>query len=1307
MKNHELDTIFKTRFHGAINIRGIRYQILFSVLRAFELYKSDDKIHFIRLEGIEDLDILGKNVNLIGLRCGNEYIQVKSSDKPWNWVKLKEPIKRFLEVYRTDPYCNFTLAVNFPLRTDIERLANFESLPLNDKKRVKKKTLNLIQQIGATHNEAKELFTKLHIVSLPEEQILYQLRLNVTNVYELRSDIVNFYILVLVAKFLEWAEERKTINWVDLDNIRIDIGENLARETKFQAYGDGLINRISWEADKNINDFFDGKGTRPGHIVADVDVKRLKWLEKIDSTINSAIVCILRSSSGQGKSTLLYRYAYEYWPWENTYILRLTETNEQVELVRNYLQFRVSLGLPLLLLIDGADWRTRLWPFIAQKCIELGIRVLVTVRNEDWYRFGKESLMGYEIIEPSLDLDEAREIFNIFKDKERLHTSVDSPEWAYEKIGKPHLLMEYVYLLTHGKMLEERLRDQVKQFSDQKEDPAKIDILRKAALADVLGVPVIASKLLQDVQLRDDPQKVLQSLTGEYIYLKNGIITGLHWIRSDHLSRLLHEGYPELANTAMSILAAIPTEDIPVFVSNALCLQNLNFDLFFKGLAEKAKNAKLATILAFLNGIFEAGERQFFIANQNLFDEAFKLIGPSGPLLLSTDFMPTIKLDTLAQMVKILGDKGENFRILKEIASRFLNEPRGLDLCYNFLVNIHQSIQSKTLYEDLSDTGLLLDWCSLSDISLPAWLEVHDDLFEQVNLFDLPLEVFCNFAQGVYRYDESTYLKWFSKNRVNILGFLKLHTDCIEVEIKNKILTIKFFPNTEDSVGTNEQSINRLKKLRSAIPFCDYYQSEGICLLPFRLKPNVDESQKKIPVRNLPYESDVDKNVVWRKIIESYYLPDSVFQYEKFWQKVRQDALLFVQGLSKGLERIIVGKSFNFQNVFENGELLVRLAESLKRLPDPPSQLPQDMSDNLKKVPKSWASSLLNFIFQSHEYAKDKCNKEMGRLAVYNFLDAVKYLPQMHEAFKKVFENGIPDYFNVTKLNSIEINAYSILADLVDAWILNPPDPIQKDILHYLRIRKKQKQIEIINQLKKVLAPIEKDGIVLLFPSDLYIQHPLKYFPLAFSVEDPCHPEKELEAIIKILSKAGHPIDFFCLRPIYKGNYFLEDGYQISSSQLIKIEMDPLKSWEALVPVKISDAILSLLPSRPFKTIRRLELKRKILELYGQIQILVEKKNKIERLKESKNKYEILLYTRYDNQLRELEENIGTIASTIDDFIKTYFSSQLDNSHIKKTRKFLKIIIETSQHSEISDYFKSDNINIESVQDFLNITFEF
>jgi len=621
--NIGLEALFKTRFHGAVNIRGIRYQILYSLLRAFDLYNNHECNLVLRLEGIEDIDLLG-------LHLGNEYIQVKSSQNPWNWSKLKEPIKGFLEVHRSEPLCNFVLVVNFQLQKELSKLASRETLPQVERQPIEKKFRDLCKDIGASIEESNDIYSRLTIISKPEELIRREIRRNMADTFEVGSEAIDTYILAFIAKFLEWAKDRKSVTRTDLDSIRIAVGEALSSESEFQAHGRGLIGRISWEPDRNIADFFDGKETRPGHIAANIDIRRSGWLEKVDSAICSSKICILRSSSGQGKSALLYRYAYEKWPAENTFILRKADSEEQVELIRRNLHFRANLGLPILLLVDNAECRTRLWPLIAQECAALGIRTLISVRNEDWHRFALESLTNYEILEPILDSNEAKDLFNAFRAEGRLHASVDSPEWAYEKVGKPHLLMEYVYFITHGQMLKERLRDQVKQFSAQQEDPAKMEILRRIALADALGASVIAEKLLRTIRLRDDPQLVLKSLTGEYLNIDHGIITGLHWIRSDHIAHILHEGYPDPVSTALTIIDAISTKNTSEFISNAISMRDLDTDMFIKGLIEKAKNANIDIILDFIDGIYKAGEKQFFEKNRELFDEAYDLCGYSG-----------------------------------------------------------------------------------------------------------------------------------------------------------------------------------------------------------------------------------------------------------------------------------------------------------------------------------------------------------------------------------------------------------------------------------------------------------------------------------------------------------------------------------------------------------------------------------------------------------------------------------------------------------------------------------------------------
>jgi hypothetical protein len=56
----------RSRFHGSSNIAGIRFQLLYSLARLFDLYK-DPTAEQIQFEGLEDVD-------LKGLKIGNIYV---------------------------------------------------------------------------------------------------------------------------------------------------------------------------------------------------------------------------------------------------------------------------------------------------------------------------------------------------------------------------------------------------------------------------------------------------------------------------------------------------------------------------------------------------------------------------------------------------------------------------------------------------------------------------------------------------------------------------------------------------------------------------------------------------------------------------------------------------------------------------------------------------------------------------------------------------------------------------------------------------------------------------------------------------------------------------------------------------------------------------------------------------------------------------------------------------------------------------------------------------------------------------------
>lgn len=154
-----------------------------------------------------------------------------------------------------------------------------------------------------------------------------------------------------------------------------------------------------------------------------------------------------------------------------------------------------------------------------------------------------------KVIKPVLEEKEAIEIFNLFREAKQLHPSITSWQRAWNKIAERQLLIEYVYLLTHGEMLSERIASQISETGQSSSGKAKCEILRKVCFADLCGVRLSAIKLSasQSEDSGSDFGELLKGMESEFLVHVNeesGYIEGLHPIRSKHVVKRLHEFLP-------------------------------------------------------------------------------------------------------------------------------------------------------------------------------------------------------------------------------------------------------------------------------------------------------------------------------------------------------------------------------------------------------------------------------------------------------------------------------------------------------------------------------------------------------------------------------------------------------------------------------------------------------------------------------------------------------------------------------------------------------------------------------------------
>jgi hypothetical protein len=1249
-----LDALLATRFHGSSNIRGVRFQLRYCVLQCATIAADHRRGAFtgtrLRFEGLEDLDTIGGTPgSRFRIAWDSELVQVKSSVAGWTWAGLAEPVANFLEAHRLGTTLRFRLVISFTPWGELAELVGFAEKAGAERSRVRARFRSLVKRIGGTVEEADLLLDHLVLEPIPEAELVRRTRSALADAAgAVDPSALDSLQAILAGHALAWAAERATVGAGDVLRALREAAEGMQRAERYAAVEHRWVGPVQYASDAAPGDFFAGKRVRIGHVVDQLDIRRPKWLERIAVSLRGVPVCVIRAPSGHGKSTLAFRYAIENWPASQTILVRAAGSADEVAAVSDYIRNRSGLGAPLRVLID-ADFETRRWAAVAQAAAAAGAQVLVTVRTEDWQRYDLAALTSRDIIEPTLDLAEASEIFAAFKSRGHLHRNVRSAAEAYERLRAPHLLLEFVHLVTQGQMLQDRLRDQVRAFSTLGEDPAKKHLLRVVSLAHALGAPVPVRKLLAAIPPRDDPQDVLSTLIGEYVALDGNYLTPLHWVRSDHLSRVLHEGgHPPLADTAAEALELIPATSVPFFVANAFRREDLDRDSFLASLVERFGGAEPELLIAVLDGLFEAGERDFHLTNRALYESASQISGASGVATLALDTMPLLPVNLLHRLVDLARDRPHaNAHALQRLRHQIQETPRGLDLVRGFLSAASPQIQ---LDRAGSGAGRLLDWCALTGVRLPDWARTRSHLLHDGAILGGHVDSVCDLAQGLFRYEREAYDIWFESVRSELLPYLQLETECVSLDLTGPVhgdanhrpdlelqeqtrrdveangaplgeVAITYLVDSPSDVPQNEQSVRRLQTLRRALPFAGRYRAAGVQFLPGDLQPPIDDTLKAMPRSNLPFPSDVAKNVVSRMVVEAEFGAETYYELQRAWISLRSRALRLVESVGTILNALLERRPYSLNRILGPGEELVRLFESaahdapalaesdLERL----GPLPEDLRAASKKgEPGKWMSHLQSFRqhFWAYTNARDE---QQGRRAIHDFRVAQGHLAGMQEFFRVLFREHA-DHFEARDLDAREQSAYAHAEILLDGWISEPPEPGPGRVIDRLQARRRGRDADAIGRVRDALQALGPAAAEIVYPAELHRASYTRALPLGVPVQDPLQPFNDLLAVCAALLPALDTADVYWLFPLHQGSLVGPGAHHVSA-RLLRGEGSPGEESSLglglVFPIDPPEHIVALLPQLPRAELPKPNLRQRVAALALNVQWYVRQRDVI------------------------------------------------------------------------------------------------
>ena len=511
---------------ASATLRGFRNQFLYVLHRVLTDDESDKQIY--RPEEAEDLSVYDASQTLI------EASQVKDYSTPLRLSALKPRKKGFIWRYHdrlsSEPQALTRLVSFGPLGPELAGAINGTQDGDDPKHRssVVKKICD--GNTAISDADAANMLDGLQgNIEYPDSQTM---RDEIINLIE--GSIAGGHSESTLELLMYWvfdaSEHQKDITKQGLLAQIESIGDYLAalRDTSIEwGVSVCLVNDEVLSDDERarlVKEYQLGIQACWKHILADADCPRAKRLSEIHDKLGRKSAVIVRGASGQGKSTLGWRYLHEYCVEGSRFHVKLVKNREHAMRIANAIESHVrKLRLDVVVYVDVAPNDSG-WEELVRGLTDAGLKVLVTVREEDFRRTLIDvSKFDYaEVVLDGVTLEEAKPIYESLRSVGGNDDLNFEDIWGQFTVNDDGPLMEFTHLITQGETLESKIESQVTRLrrdanSGQGQvNNSHLHLLAIAALANSAEARVSYLALCEEVGL-DPISKPLEVLEHEYL----------------------------------------------------------------------------------------------------------------------------------------------------------------------------------------------------------------------------------------------------------------------------------------------------------------------------------------------------------------------------------------------------------------------------------------------------------------------------------------------------------------------------------------------------------------------------------------------------------------------------------------------------------------------------------------------------------------------------------------------------------------------------------------------------------------------
>lgn len=1034
--------------------RGYRKQALYALSRIC----SNRPQHFFQPEKYEDLTIFDDTSKVL------EVIQVKDYSDPLSISDFSSPDKsdsffrRSLQLVKEHPAAIIKIISFGPIGKEMADAWNGD-------KSARQLITKKLNRHGFTPQEIDRLFSCVSIHKEDEcrltDQILSDIQQSLTGIDpENTFDLLHYWLFKV-------SEKKEVITYGDLIKKINNVGRYLAeRAAHHQEWFASIIpvedSVIGQEERPGLEyEFYQGIGTQYRHILSGLDVLRQDKLLAIDSALNQKRVAVIHGASGQGKSTLAYRYLHDFFPEQWRFEIRLVENRQHaLQIARALAGHANAINVPMIVYIDVSP-RDVGWPdLVKELSILKNIYVLVTIREEDFRReYISRSEFDFEAIELTFNETEAVEVFNSLTAIQRSRHFLSFDE-AWKRFGSKGPLLEFVYLVTQNEALQDRLRSQITRLQDLVREGKfgrnEIKMLRMVAVASAYDARLAIEPLCRYLDLIE-PSRTIELFESEYLLKQSPDkrnIEGLHPIRSSIMSEFLtDDGYNPWLGLASECLPIIVEDDLEVFLLHAFSkhkkdAQGLSVTIL------KQQPQTWTGIAGVLRALLWYGVSEYVADNEALIRETFEKFNVGWHLVLDFD-IANVSKGKAADLFKNMDFISEQTRKSIELyQDRQISKERVFIYASEWLPKRTQIPLPPATLSDWSGAAELCYWTSHLNIKTPiASALTEKDLDEAIER--LPIDYFADICFALSFLWRDRFEKWLQIREEDILNRYKSETNTVHLEDDGKTVRTHFIMALKDEIKddnktAHSEAIWRIELLRKLFPIRQAYGSQGYGHRFEILEIPHDETVKTgIPAEHLPPQWAVTINSYFSGLGNYLFRPRTWLDYSEASNEVRKAVLESLHDLNRALAAYF--RKQNQVNIFEH--LSATKWDNIKVLVSRPPLFPQcavdewgfireDSASPQKKnivaafnlmpykrylsASREYINSLSNFFQQSTDVillnsaigkAKSDEGKavilkkamelgirgELNGLSTFNFAEASKNLLRFQEEFKRHF----------------------------------------------------------------------------------------------------------------------------------------------------------------------------------------------------------------------------------------------------------------------------------------------------------------